>query len=168
MDPKNFLAGASRETTIRRDALGRWSQDGQALDHPNLIRAFDRWIDRAEDGRYCLRNDINWAYITLEGPPLFVRAVQLEADGSVKLSLSNDRSEPLSVASLRQGPDGALYCDAQNGMVARFDRHAMQQLEPVLKEDKTGVYLALGQARVRPQQVDDPLQPQPASPGSAS
>jgi hypothetical protein len=168
MDPKNFLAGASRETTIRRDAQGRWSQDGQTLDHPNLVRAFDRWIEIAEDGRYCLRNDINWAYITLEGPPLFVRAVQLEPDGKVALSLSNDRTEPLSATSLRQGPDGALYCDAQSGMVARFDRHAMQQLEPVLKEDDSGVYLALGQERVRPQLVADPLRPNPSAPGSAS
>jgi hypothetical protein len=167
MDPTNFLSGASRETTIRRDALGRWSQDGQPLDHPNLIRAFDRWLDRADDGRYCLRNDINWAYITLEGPPLFVRAVQLEPDGSLLLSLSNESTEPLAVATLRQGPDGALYCDARGGsMVARFDRHAMQQLEPVLKEDETGVYLALGSERVRPHIVADPLtaSAQPATP----
>ena len=158
MDPSQFLAGKTRETTIRRDALGRWSQDGQALEHPNLIRAFERWIDRAEDGRFCLRNDINWAYITIEGPPLFVRAVQFGADGAPQLQLSDDRVEPLLVSSLRQGPDGALYCDARGGtMVARFDRHAMQQLETILKEDERGVYLALGSERVRPQLVADPL-----------
>ena len=158
MDPSQFLTGATRETTIRRDALGRWSQDGQPLDHPNLIRAFERWIERAEDGRYCLRNDINWAYITIEGPPLFVRTVQLDPSGSILLQLSDDRIEPLNTATLRQGPDGALYCDARGGtMPARFDRHAMQQLEPALKEDAGGVYLALGTQQVRPRVVADPL-----------
>jgi hypothetical protein len=159
MDPSSFLSGRSRETTIRRDALGRWFSDGEPLDQPNLTRAFDRWIDRAEDGRYCLRNDINWAYIELEGPPLFVRAVRLEPDGAVWLTLSDDSSERLEVASLRQGSDGALYCDARpSRLSARFERHAMQQLEPVLKEDAQGVYLALGEQRVRPQLASDPLQ----------
>jgi uncharacterized protein len=164
MDPTSFLTGQTRETTIRRDALGRWFHDEQPLDHPNLVRAFDRWLDKAEDGRFCLRNDINWAYVTLEGPPLFVRAVRLDPDGTLQLVLSDDRTEALAADSLRQGPDGALYCDARGGtLVARFDRHAMQQLEPVLKEDERGVYLALGGARVRPQVVADPLvhKPQP-------
>jgi hypothetical protein len=164
MDPTSFLTGRTRETTIRRDALGRWFHDEQPLDHPNLVRAFDRWLDKAEDGRFCLRNDINWAYVTLEGPPLFVRAVRLDPDGALQLVLSDDRVEALAADSLRQGPDGALYCDARAGtLVARFDRHAMQQLEPVLKEDERGVYLALGGERVRPLVVADPLthKPQP-------
>jgi hypothetical protein len=160
MDPANFLTGRSRETAIRRDAQGRWFHEEQPLEHPNLVRAFDRWVDRAEDGRYCLRNDINWAYITLEGPPLFVRAVRIPSADKVELMLSDDTTEPLTAASLRQGPDGALYCDARQGkLVARFDRHAMQQLEPLLKEDPQGVYLALGDQRVRPLSVRDPLEP---------
>jgi hypothetical protein len=158
MDPTSFITGRSRETTIRRDALGRWFHDEQPLDHPNLVRAFDRWLDKAEDGRFCLRNDINWAYVTLEGPPLFVRTVRLDPDGTVWLTLSDDRVEKLAAQTLRQDADGALYCDAREGaLVARFDRHAMQQLEPLLKEDERGVYLALGQERVRPSVVADPL-----------
>lgn len=164
MDPANFLTGRSRETAIRRDALGRWFHEEQPLEHPNLVRAFDRWVDRADDGRYCLRNEINWAYIALEGPPLFVRAVQLDAQGGATLKLSDDTTEPLPAASLRQGPDGALYCDARGGkLVARFERHAMQQLEPLLQEDDQGVYLALSGQRVRPRSVPNPLEPQGAA-----
>jgi uncharacterized protein len=158
MDPNALLSGQSRETTIRRDALGRWFHDEQPLDHDKLARAFDRWLEKAEDGRYCLRNDINWAYVSIEGPPLFVRAVQLQPAGTLSLTLSDDRVETLVEDSLRQDADGALYCDARGGsMVARFDRHAQQQLEPVLKEDDKGVYLALGDRRVRPRVVADPL-----------
>jgi uncharacterized protein len=158
MDPASFLTGQSRETSIRRDDQGRWWFEGDQLEHPNLVRAFDRWLDRAEDGRFCLRNDINWAYITLEGPAHFVRTVRVDGD-RLWLALSNDTSEPLNVASLRQGPDGALYCDVRGGdMTARFDRHAMVQLEPLLQQDEQGVYLALGQEQVRPPIVADPLQ----------
>jgi hypothetical protein len=160
MDPGALLQGRSRETTIVRDAQGRWFQDGQALEHPNLTRAFDRWIERAEDGRYCLKNDINWAYFKLEGPPFFVRSLTIEPGGELTLMLSNDRREPLRAETLRMDRDGALYCDVGAGdMAARFDRHAMAQLEAVLGEDAEGVYLEAGGRRIRPPTVADPLQP---------
>ena len=157
MDPSQFLTGRTRETKIRRDALGRWFDGADPLEHPGLSKAFDSWIERAEDGRWCLRNDINWAYITIEGPPLFVRTVTLEPT-QLLLQLSDGRTEPLRTASLRQGPDGALYCDARDGTYsARFERYAMQQLEPLLREDEQGVYLSLGNERLRPRVVSDPL-----------
>jgi hypothetical protein len=165
MEPGQLLEGRSRETTIVRDAQGRWFHDGQPLEHPNLTRAFDRWIERAEDGRYCLKNDINWAYFTLQGPPFFVRSVQID-DGRVTLLLSNDKHEPLRQETLRTGVDGALYCDVGDGsMVARFDRHAAAQLETVLGEDEQGVYLELAGQRVRPKVASDPLAPRSASGG---
>jgi hypothetical protein len=160
MDPANFLQGMTRETTIRRDAEGRWFYDGEPLEHPNLTRAFDRWVSRAEDGRYCLKNDINWAYIALEGAPLFVRNVHAAA-GRPMLALSNDTSVPLALETLRSGPEGALYCNVPAGeagtLVARFERHAASQLEPWLGEDGAGVYLEVAGQRVRPAVVSDPL-----------
>jgi hypothetical protein len=161
MEPQQFLTGRTRETTIRRDAQGRWFSDGEPLEHANLTRAFDRWLERAEDGRWCLKNDINWAYVAIEGPPLFVRTVRTdEPAGALQLTFSDDRSEVLKTETLRQGPDGALYCDARDGSwVARFERHAMQQLEGLLREDDQGVYLSLGNQRIRPRTVSDPLTP---------
>lgn len=158
MEPASFLKGMTRETTIRRDAEGIWYYDGEPLDHPNLTRAFDRWIERAEDGRYCLKNDINWAYFTLEGAPYFVERVHKGADGLPVLTLSNDLELPLPVESLRLGPEGALYCDVPGGLVAKFRRHAMAQLEPWLAEDDKGAYLELNGKRVRPEVASDPLQ----------
>lgn len=155
-----MLTGFSRETTIRRDAQGRWYHDGQPLSHAGLERAFDRWVERAEDGRYCLKNDINWAYITLEGPAHFVRSVQIEPAGQVMLALSNEQQEPLRAETLRMGEDGALYCDVGDGtLTARFDRHAAAQLEPLIGEDETGLYVEVAGRRVRPRTVRDPLSP---------
>lgn len=159
MDANELLgsAGRSRETPIRRDAEGRWFHANDPLEHPNLVRAFDSWIERAEDGRYCLKNDINWAYFTLEGAPFFVRSVDVSESG-VRLHLSNGKAEPLDPATLRLGPEGALYCDVQHGtMAARFDRHAMFQLEPLIGEDALGATIRIGGITVHPAVVADPL-----------
>ena len=61
--------GMSRETTIRRDVHGRWFHDGAPIEQANVERAFDTWVDRAPDGRYCLKNDIHWVYVAIEGAP---------------------------------------------------------------------------------------------------
>ena len=150
MDPSALLQGRTRETAIRRDARGRWWNDGDPVDHPNLRTSFDSWIDVAEDGRYCLSNDINWAYFTLEGPPYFVRSVREEGGGLV-LTLSGDREERLDPSTLRQTAAGTLYCRVREGRcVAVFDAHAASQLAAKVGEDEQGVYVDAGSTRVHP------------------
>lgn len=157
MDPAALLQGRTRETTIARDAEGRWSQDGIALSHPNLARSFDNWVARAEDGRYCLKNDINWAYVTIEGAPVFVRAVSVQS-GVPQLVLSTGNVEPLNGETLRLGAkDGALYCDVSGSLTARFDRTAQTHLESLLGEDEEGVYVAWSGRKYRPAVVDEPI-----------
>lgn len=155
-DPGLLLQGRTRETKIRRDAEGRWYNDGVRIVHPLLTRAFDQWLVRAPDGsgRFCLSNDINWAFVEIEGAPRFVRSVK--EHGSV-LVLSDDREIPLDPSALRQGPDGALYVDTPGGLVARFDRHAMMQLEELVREDEHGVFLEIDGRTIRPPVVADPL-----------
>lgn len=138
-----FTKERTRETSIRRDASGRWYNGDDLITHPKLIRAFSSWISRAEDGRYCLRNDINWAYFTLEGAPLFVRSVGVTTD-MIMLNLSNDTSEALDLATLRQSEDGRLYCDTSKKLTALFDSHAANQLRGVLeeKDDTIGVVMS--------------------------
>ncbi|MCC6874553.1 MAG: DUF1285 domain-containing protein [Sandaracinaceae bacterium] len=155
-EPEILPPGRSRETKIRRDAEGRWFNDGVEVTHPKLARAFDCWLERAADGRYCLRNAINWAYVQVEGAPCFVRRVTAD-DLGLQLHLSNDTVTPLEPATLRQGPDGALYCDVPGDLVARFDRAAMMQLAERLHEDEQGLFLDVGGRRVRPPIVQDPL-----------
>jgi hypothetical protein len=157
MDPSALLAGRTRETKIRRDRYGRWYEGGEPLEHPNLTRSFDAWVDRAEDGRFCLSNDINWAYVAIEGPAYFVRGVERGASALILL-LSGDRREPLRGETLRQGPDGALYCDVREGRCpALFDNHAALQLSDFIGEDEEGAYVDLPSGRVHPKTVDDPL-----------
>lgn len=161
VDPASVLQGRTRETKITRDAQGRWFNDGTPITHVLLTRAFDEWLRPAPDGsgRFCLSNDINWAYVSIEGPPRFVRAVELrdEAGAEIRLRLSDGAEVPLEVETLRQGRDGALYCEVPGEMVARFDSHAMMQLEERVGEDEEGVFLSVGGRAVHPPVVDEPL-----------
>ncbi len=165
MDPAQILAGSlpngwTRETPIRRDGQGRWFHGEDGIDHPNLVQAFDRWIEVAPDGRYCLRNDLNWAYIALEGAPVFVRQAVPKA-GGVELGLSDGRCEMLDPKTLRQDAQGVLYCTVRAGcMTARFSREAMWGLKDCLGGE--GDVLELDGVRFEVPTVQEPLlQPVP-------
>ena len=160
VDPASMLKGRTRETKIRRDASGRWFNDDSEITHVLLTRAFDRWLRVAPDGsgRYCLSNDINWAFVSIEGPPRFVRSVDVDEGGAVTLHLSDESSAPLDPATLRQGADGALYCDVPGDMVARFDSTAAMALADVLEEDDDGVFLTIAGERYRPPVLAEPLE----------
>ena len=157
MDPAQFLQGRTRETAIRRDARGRWFNGDDPIEHRNLTRSFDGWVDRAEDGRFCLSNAVNWAYVEIAGPPYFVKDVAI-SDDAIVLTLSGDLSEPLDPASLHQGPEGALWCTVREGRCpARFDNHAMSKMSDSIGEDDDGVYVMIGERKVRPVEIGDPL-----------
>ena len=157
MDPAQFLQGRSRETEIRRDARGRWFSGDDEISHPILARSFDAWLDRAEDGRFCLSNSINWAYVEIEGPAFFVKDVE-PSDAGIGLLLSGDLREPLDPSSLCQGPEGALWCAVREGRCpARFDNHAVSKMSHWIGEDEHGVYVRIGGQKVRPPEVGDPL-----------
>jgi hypothetical protein len=157
----------SRETSIRRDARGQWFHEGARVENEAVARAFDRWVGRAEDGRYILQNDVNWAYVEIEGPPVFVLSAVPDG-GTLTLQLSDGRVETLAPETLRQDPEGRLYCDVRGGRLwAGFSRRATLELEPLLAEDEAGLYLALGGARVRPPERDDvSSRPAPSPAGS--
>jgi hypothetical protein len=152
--------GLSRETSIVRTPDGRWFHEGEPIENPKLARAFDRWVTRAEDGRWCLKNEINWAYFQLEGAPYFVRGVRIEA-GRAQLWLSSERWVELDPYSLREGPDEILYCQVEPGEAARFESHAAVQLGDLLEEDAEGPFFRVGEARIRPPRVEHPLDYRP-------
>src|SRR5271169_6603400 len=85
--------GASRESTIRLDADGRFFHDGAPVEHPGLAAAMHTWIRRhPDDGRYILSNGYDWTYFTVDDAPFLVR--RLERDGArVWLNLSDGTRE---------------------------------------------------------------------------
>jgi uncharacterized protein len=141
--------GSTRETRIRRDRHGRWFDGDEPVTNPAIASAFDRWIDRAPDGRYCLSNSVNWAYVSIEGAPIFVRAAQLSSEG-VMLELSDERTELLDPSTLATDQEGRLFCTVRQGRLqAEFTSSAMMHLDPILDEDAEGDFLTIGGARFR-------------------
>ncbi len=145
--------GLSTESTIARDANGRWFDDGVPIENEAIARAFDRWLTRAPDGRWVLKNAVNWVYVRIEGAPFFVVAFDFEA---MALTLSDGTTAVLDPSTLRQDPEGRLYCQIR-GETARFERQPLMALMPVLQEDDEGLYLELQGSRVRLPVVDDAL-----------
>lgn len=141
--------GFTRETKIRRDRHGRWFDAGVLIENPAITRAFDRWIDRAPDGRFCLKNDVNWAYVEIDGPPIFVKDANVTEAG-LDLVLSDGRIEALDPKTLRVDDDGFLFCTVRDGtMEAQFTSQAAFRLESRLGEDDEGLYLTVGGERIR-------------------
>ncbi len=149
--------GGSLASTIRRDANGQWYHDGAVVDHVGIQRSFDRWIERHENGRYVLKNDVNWAFVEIEGAPIFVRRVEVDAEG-LRLALSDGREEWLQAESLRQDYEGRLYCQVRGGrLTAQFSRQATFDLEPVLGEAAGSVVIQVGERQVQPALTDTPI-----------
>lgn len=133
--------GLSRETTIRRDAEGQWFHDGEPVTNRAVARAFDRWLERADDGRWILKNSVNWAYIDLEGPAFFVRRGWIAEEG-VELELRGGRRVPLDPATLAHDEEGRMRCRV-DGLLAVFERSAMLDLAEHLDEEAGGWILRL-------------------------
>ena len=164
VDAPRIPPGFTVESGVHRDAQGRWFHEGQPVENPAVARAFDRWIDRADDGRYILRNSVNWAYAEIEGAPFFVRSVDVTAQG-MNLHLSDESIVALAAETLRQDEGGKLFCDVRDGrFVAQFTRKATLQFEPLLGEDEQGLFVELGDQRVRPPVVAQPLLAQVGTP----
>ncbi len=99
----------TRETRLWRNANFRWFDGVDALAQAALEKAFHEWLAIAEDGRACLSNSVNWAYVRIEGP-LF-RIVSLDPTTLVAL-LSNGQSVEIDPEDLRVSTAGMLYAYA--------------------------------------------------------
>ena len=135
--------GASRESTIVLDREGRFWHDGERVEHGALERAMHTWIARhPDDGRLILTNGYDWTYFRAEDAPYQVRSLRIEGD-RVRLTLSDETSEPLDPTTLALDPEGVVYARVKGGAFeARFSRHAQTELAPLLVGDPP--HLAVG------------------------
>lgn len=120
------------DSGIHLDREGRWFHDGEEIDHPRVVRAWNQGIERAPDGRYILRFGWDWCYFTVEDAPLQVTGLRLE-DAEVVLQLSSGAVEPLDPHTLTEEA-GVLYCTTRSGLEARFGRAAQGELATLLDE----------------------------------
>ena len=146
MNEEELLArGFSRETQIRRDSKGRWFEDGVLVEHEGMKKAFDSWVARAPDGRFCLKNSIHWVYVEIEGPPVFVRSLRIGRD-RVELRLSTGGEERLAIESMYLNSRGEMFCLVHDQTLeARFDSAPLANLSDLLEQTEDGFSLRLGE-----------------------
>jgi hypothetical protein len=134
--------GASRESSIRLDADGKFWHDGARVEHAALEKAMHRWIARhPDDGRFILTNGYDWTYFQVDDAPYTVRTLRVLPDRAL-LELSDETEESLVPETLMVGPGDALYVKVKGGQFeARFSRHAQTALAPLLEEATDGALL---------------------------
>ena len=134
------------DSGLRIDREGRWFHDGEEVDHPKIVAAWNRGIERSPEGRYLLRFGNDWCFIEVEDAPLQVRTAQPGAD-EVRVSFSSGLEEALRPATLSVKGE-ALYCESSGGLPARFSRSAQAALSELVEEDGEGYALRIGSVRV--------------------
>lgn len=148
MQPKKWHT--REDSGLRLDREFRWWHDGELIEHPNIIEAFNRGVRAEDDGRVTLHFGGDWCFIEVEDAPYRVVAVDVSEGDRLSLRLSDRTAEWLEVPTLAVDDDGVLSVRVKAGKAkARFGRDAQFQLAQHLELDGAVVRLRTGQ-RVEP------------------
>ncbi len=111
------------------------------------------------EGRGLLEEHV---YFEVEDTPFFVTAVRAdEAAGELVVRLNTEAEVRLDPARVAESAEGGVYAELEGGELARFDRHAVTQLEPWLESDGSGYWLRLGSRRAPVGRLDRRSAPRP-------
>ena len=136
------------DSGIRLDRQLRWFHDGEPIDHPKIIEAFNCGLQPTDDGKYQLKFGWDWCFVEVEDAAYGVLAVDERPDG-LGLRLSDRTSERLEPGSLTVGEDGVLTCRVKDGRAkARFLRDAQFALGELLEELDGKLVLRAGGQRL--------------------
>lgn len=117
------------DSGLRLDRELRWWHDGERIEHPKIIEAFNVGLRPRGDGLFELRLGQDWCLVEVEDAAFGVTHVEVIA-GTIALSLSDRTQEPLVPSTLLAGTDGVLCCLVKAGQAkARFSRDAQFALE---------------------------------------
>jgi uncharacterized protein len=144
---------------ITLDREQRWWHDGEPVEHPNIIEAFNRGLKVQDDGRYKLEFGNDWCFVEVQGAAY--RALVLDAgdDGRLSIRLSDRTAEWLEVASLALDADGVLTAAVKNGKArARFSREAQFALGERMVEERGALKLKCGTGLVELPEAARPIE----------
>lgn len=130
---------------LKLDRSLRWWHDGEPIEHPNIIEAFNRGLSVRDDGKVVLSFGNDWALVEVEGCAFGVVGVDVGDGERLAVRLSDRTAEWLDAESLALDEDGALTVQVKGGKArARFSRDAQFQLEPFLVEIGDAFALQVG------------------------
>ena len=145
------------DSGIRLDREGRWWHDGERIEHPKIVEAFNRGLTPEADGRYKLSFGNDWCFVEVEDAAYRVLGLERNAGGPPVLALSDRTHEPLIPETLAVESDQVFSCRVKGGRAkARFSRDAQAALGELLEERAGGIWLGWdgGGARVFASQKD--------------
>lgn len=131
LDPET-LDRLRRGFPLEMDAMGRFFYEGDALDHPRVVRYFRHHLDVTEAGEPIVLVDGKWVHIQVADCPLRVLAV-VDRQGIPHVVLDDLRALPLGLEGLLEREDAGLRCEVparQSGRPLRacFTNPAQMQL----------------------------------------
>jgi hypothetical protein len=126
----------------------RWWHDGEPVEHPRIIEAFNQGLVPREDGKFELRLGNDWCLVEVEDAAYAVRSVRWGPADEPLLALSDRTEEPLDIDSLRLTEEGVLVCQVKGRRAkARFSRDAQYTLGQHLEQTAEGWCLCLREQR---------------------
>jgi hypothetical protein len=141
---------------LRQD--GTFWHDGAPATHDRLRRFLHRQIRKDAHGEHYLYNALEvegrglmeeHVYFEVEDTALFVTTVHAdEAAGELVVRLNTEAELRLDPARVVEDDAGRVYAELAAGDLARFDRHAVTQLEPWLEAGDGAYWLRVGSRRV--------------------
>lgn len=131
------------------DANVDWWHDGERIEHPNIIEAFNRGLRVGDDGQVRLEFGNDWCFVKVARAAFKVLAVDVSFGQRLSLRLSDRTAEWLETNTLSVDADGVVFAAVKAGRAqARFTRQAQGQLAPFLEQTSQGstVQLRVGDA----------------------
>ncbi len=145
MEPPGKRWHTREDSGIRLDAQGRWWHDGELVEHPRIIEAFNRGLVPTDDGRFRLQLGDDWCYVDVEDAAYRVLAIDPAADDRLSIRLTDRTAELLDISTLQLDADGVLACQVKQGRAkARFAREAQFALGSLLQEVEGQLMLRVG------------------------
>lgn len=138
------------DSGLALDREVRWWHDGEPVQHPRIVEAFNRGVRVRDDGRYVLELGADWCFIQVADAAFTVLAVDESQGERLSVRLSDRTAEWLDPASLALGEDGVLTAKVKGGRAkARFSRDAQFQLGEHLAPKGEALVLRVGAAEYR-------------------
>jgi uncharacterized protein len=133
------------DSGLRLDRDGRWWHDGEQVEHPRIIEAFNVGLKLSDDGRYRLEFGWDWCFVDVEDAAYRVLALDPTDDGGLSVRLSDRTAERLELASLTLDDEGVLGCRVKQGRAkARFSRDAQFAFGSLLEQTDGALALRVG------------------------
>jgi uncharacterized protein len=132
------------DSGLRLDRELRWWHDGERIDHPKIIEAFNVGLQPTDDGRFKLSFGWDWCFVDVEDAAYAVLGVDALPDGRLCVALSDRTSEILDPQTLELSAEGVVHCRVKDLRArARFSRAAQFSLGEMLVSGNEGPELRI-------------------------